>query len=55
MHLDRFKNIKFSYPGKGETPSSVPIPRALALWASERRLGPSGLASAHPNGNLQIY
>ena len=43
MHLERFKNQKFSYPGEGDTPSPGPYPPqpqpfgpqrvSLALWA----------------------
>ena len=29
MHLERFKNKKFSYPGEGDTPSPGPHPPAL--------------------------
>ena len=28
MHLERFQNRKFSYPGEGDTPSPRPYPPA---------------------------
>ena len=34
MHLERFQNQKFSYPGEGDTPSPAPYP--------PHRQGPKG-------------